>query len=552
MVEYGGVRYLVLTTQKVVGGESTLTVPQIQQLRCLQNEFGCQIKIVSTLDLSDETECLLFVRQACRMTSHLDGKIGGIFHLGGLLVEQPSSVLVKSLYHLDKHTRCPTVMPEYGYFVVFTRTTTYGIGLTGLQTVVDGVVESRRRECGKHGLVVDLGLLFNGVEITEPTDIHYQQAWTKLEQLLIKSIKCLLPVEGEQWTVSPYETVLTPELKKPQGKRLGDILTEIFGREQQLEEIFGSRFYTQKHSYSLGHGKQVYLMPTSVVEKLNEIEYVIGQVVPLFVVLPVETPITHIKSWAQQLKVPVFGLHYTTECTRYETVEQLAQFYWQQIERMFPQLDRFHLVGHTFGVPVAFEMALRRPQQVVSLVFLDSGLTQTFLNGRETVVVPETQVLYKFYQQFVVPTVRMSLEQFVQVLTQLPTFDERVKYIVGKIVEQSQLGFDLVDLEHAVRSFVKRMIMSCRYVPTQPLRLGKVLVVRPTTVPTTYDYIYGQVQQQLFEQECIEKVFQGLRQFLCGKLQVHLVDGEPKTFLLNGETGLKIANILNQYLIREF
>jgi len=306
----------------------------------------------------------------------------------------------------------------------------------------------------------------------------------------------------------------------------------------------------------LGGERQVYLMPTRIIEKLNEVEYVIGQQQqPLFVVLPIEGSIQMIKSWAQQLRVPVYGLQYTQECLRFETIEQLAQFYWQQIEISFPQLEKFHLVGHTFGVPVAFEMALRRPQQVMSLVLLDSGLTQTFLNFREstglTGVTGETEALYRFYQQFVAPSVRMPVEQFYQVLSQMITFDERVRYVVGKIFEQSPFSFNLVDLEQTARSFVKKLIISARYVPTQPLKLTKILVVRPTTVPTIQnqqcEYVYGQPQQQWFEQEQIEKIFQGLRPFVFGKVQVHLVDGEQKTFL-HGETGCKIASILNQHL----
>lgn len=602
MVQFGGVRYLVLTTVRPVV-EQFLTVEQIQKLRYLQNEFDCQIKVVSTLDLSEESECLLLIKQACRMTSHFEGKIGSLFHLGGLFVESKpvatTPALLRSFYHFDKLTRSSSVMPEYGLFVAMTRSIVTP-GQSGLQTVVESVCESRRRECGRHGLVVEWTGLFN-VEFDfypKLNAIQYKQAMTKLEQLIVKSVKIQFPIELQQtlqqlqqsWgiveSMTGYPSIestssisVEQQQQQPkqsgaeqlqqfeeiaQGKRLNrliELLSVDFDFEQP-EFVQGSSSVMIRSRRQVQEGeKQVYLMPTRIVEKLNDVEFVFGQQQqPLFVVLPIEGSIQMIKSWAQQLRVPVYGLQYTQECLRFETVEQLAQFYWQQIEIAFPSLDKFHLVGHTFGVPVAFEMALRRPQQVISLALLDSGLTQTFLNVRESttttttgltgVAVTETEALYRFYQQFVAPSVRMPVEQFYQILsTQMTTFDERVKYVVGKIVEQSPFSFNLVDLEQTARSFVKKLIISAKYVPTQPLRLNKILVVRPTIKCQPSEYFYGQTQQQeqLFEQEQIERVFRGLRQFVFGKVQVYLVDGEQKTFL-HGETGCRIASILNQHL----
>jgi len=596
MVQFGGVRYLVLTTVRPVV-EQFLTVEQIQKLRYLQNEFDCQIKVVSTLDLSEESECLLLIKQACRMTSHFEGKIGSLFHLGGLFVESKpvatTPALLRSFYHFDKLTRSSSVMPEYGLFVVMTTSIQVTPGQTGLQTVVESVCESRRRECSRHGLVVEWTGLFN-VEFDyypKLNAIQYKQAMAKFEQLIVKSVKIQFPVELQQqlWGIvesmtgyPSIESTSSFSVEQQQPKQLGQEQFEEIAQGKRLNrliELLSLDFDFEQPEYVQGSSsssvmirsrrqvqegeKQVYLMPTRIVEKLNDVEYVFGQQQqqqPLFVVLPIEGSIQMIKSWAQQLRVPVYGLQYTQECLRFETVEQLAQFYWQQIEIVFPNLNKFHLVGHTFGVPVAFEMALRRPQQVISLALLDSGLTQTFLNVRESttttgltgVAVSETEALYRFYQQFVAPSVRIPVEQFYQVLsTQMTTFDERVKYVVGKIVEQSPFTFNLVDLEQTARSFVKKLIISARYVPTQPLRLNKILVVRPTIKYQPTEYFYGQIQQQeqVFEQEQIEKVFKCLRQFVYGKVQVYLVDGEQKTFL-HGETGCRIASILNQHLVQ--
>jgi pimeloyl-ACP methyl ester carboxylesterase len=530
MVQYCGVRYLVLTTQRVNTVEPVvLSAQQSQRLRYLQNEFGCQIKCVSTLDLNDETECLLLVRQACRMTSHFEGKIGSIFHLGGLFVEQPQQGMtfsVKSLNHLDRYTRNQTIMPDYGLFVVFTRSTNVG-QTVDIQTIMENVCESRRRECGRHALLVDLMvLLANGQQSQVP--IEYKNVIVRLEQMLVQSVRVQLPIELQQL---PFFNLRVQE--------------EVVGVEQNNQMINRARRQVQERPMTL--------MAQKCVERLNNVEC--GQEQPLFVVMPIESSVSYIRTWAQQLRVPVFGVQFTQECLRFETVEQLAQFYWQQIERVVPHVEKIHLVGHTFGVPVAFEMASRRPQQVVSLCLLDSGLTQTFLNGFVFGVesVCEFDGLFKFYQQFVAPNVRLSVEQFYQMLAQMPTFDERVKFVVGKIVEQSQMTFDLVDLETAVRSYVRFMIVSCKYVPSQPLRLNRIVVVRPNIVPAIryqpWEMIFS--QQETVDQEMIEKLFQGLRQYVYGRLQVHLIDGEQNNFFMQ-ETATRIASILNNILVAEF
>ncbi|RMZ94794.1 fatty acid synthase, partial [Brachionus plicatilis] len=544
MVQYCGVKYLVLTTQRVNTVEPVvLSAQQSQKLRYLQNEFGCQIKCVSTLDLNDETECLLLVRQACRMTSHFEAKIGSIFHLGGLFVQQPQQGMtfsLKSLNHLDKYTRNQTIMPDYGLFVVFNRSQmTTGLQNVTMQKMIQGVCESRRRECGRHALLVDWMVLIGTgeqVQVASVTAVpEYKNLIVRLEQMLVESVRVQLPAELQQL---PFFTLSLPQTQtigvEQVGERVGEQVVNKVRRQVQERPMT--------------------LMAQKCVERLNNVECVNGQL-PLFVVMPIEGSVSYIRTWAQQLKVPVFGLLFTQECLRFESVEQLAQFYWQQIERVVPHVEKVHLVGHTFGVPVAFEMASRRPQQVVSLCLLDSGLSRTFLNGFVFGVesVCEFDGLFRFYQQFVTPNVRLSVEQFYQMLAQVPTFDERVKFVVAKIVEQSQFGFDLVDLETAVRSYVRYMIISCKYVPSQPLRLNRIVVVRPNIVPTIkcqpWEMIFS--QQETVDQEMVEKLFQGLRQYVNGRLQVHLIDGEQKTFFM-GESATRIASILNNFLTAEF
>lgn len=291
-----------------------------------------------------------------------------------------------------------------------------------------------------------------------------------------------------------------------------------------------------------------YLMPTKVIEKLNTIEYNHQQQIPVFVIHPIEGHVNMLKSWAKHMKYPVFGVQYTQEAMQFETLEQLADFYWQNIEKelmKYPTMmtqPRIHLCGYSFGASVAFEMATKRSARIASLCLLDGSHSyvtahiNTYKNKfqLENTYETEAEALFTFVQQY---SQILSRKEFIEDLKTLPTFDQRVKYAVRELLSKSQFQFEPVDLEQAARSFVAKLIMSYKYQPKIALRLPEILLIKSGQRSHLVQTILGEDY--------------GLNQVFNGKLQIETVDGDHRSFL-EASNGFQVASILNEYLLRCF
>jgi acyl transferase domain-containing protein/NADPH:quinone reductase-like Zn-dependent oxidoreductase/thioesterase domain-containing protein/acyl carrier protein len=290
-----------------------------------------------------------------------------------------------------------------------------------------------------------------------------------------------------------------------------------------------------------------YLMPQRIIERLNQVEMV-QQQVPVFVIHPIEGHVNMLKSWAKHMKYPVFGVQYTQEAAQYESVEQLADFYCQQIEKELIKQQtmsssvtcpRVHLCGYSFGASVAYEMAIQRPQLFTSLSLLDGShsYVSTQINTYKTKFNLENQseteaeALFTFVQQY---AQIQSRKEFIESLIMLPTFEQRVIYAIREVLSKSTCHYDAVDLEQAARSFVTRIFISYKYQPTQALRMGQVLLVKCQQRTNT-------VQQQLGEDY-------GLGQVYNGRVQIRVIDGDHRSFL-EGNNGFQVASLLNEYLL---
>jgi hypothetical protein len=287
-----------------------------------------------------------------------------------------------------------------------------------------------------------------------------------------------------------------------------------------------------------------YTVPTRVVERLNTIELT-PNTVPLVVVHPIEGHVEMLRSWAKNIQVPVYGVQFTPEALQCETIEQLGEFYWTQIEReiftpTWTTVPRVHLCGLSFGAQVAYEIAARRSNLIASLTFLDGSHVHwnnlvTVLKQRynvERIQEIESEILFTFLQQHL-PTV--VYREIIQELVRCPTLEQRVFWVVRKLLNECQTPFNKYELEMVVRSFVVKMLMAIKYQPRQALKfLREINLIKSLTCPTT---VFGQDL--------------GLGQVFGGKLNVHVVDCElPRLF--ESTYGLKVANIFNSYLPRLF
>jgi thioesterase domain-containing protein len=304
---------------------------------------------------------------------------------------------------------------------------------------------------------------------------------------------------------------------------------------QLIEETMSSMTNTTQ---SINQTKKFnYLMPQKCIEQLNEVtnyssEY---QMTPVVIVHPIEGHTNTLRNLAKNIRSPVFGIQYTREALKYETVEELAKFYWNQIKEQFGENTKVHLCGHAFGAMVALEMAIQMPSMITSLTVLDdSVMTQTSYDMyREARQEMEADALMKFALQYYQT---MNKIQFFQQLSLNKTTEQKIQFIVRELMTRSQFQFEATDLESAARAYITKYVMQCIYTPEQKLRL-----------PTVY-FIKGGEKQTQSVQTYLQKFFE-----LCfaGKLETELVDCDVRSFL-EGNNGYQVATIMNENLLRHF
>jgi hypothetical protein len=240
--------------------------------------------------------------------------------------------------------------------------------------------------------------------------------------------------------------------------------------------------------YTAPTSKYNYLMPTKTIEKLNQVDIQPGYM-PVFIIHPIEGHVNMLKDFGKYVKYPMYGIQFTHEALKYDTVEELADYYWSLIMKEFPYLERFHLSGVTFGASVAYEMAIKYPTKVVSLSFFDGAYKYEPKQPYGRMMKPDLDIewLYQFVSQY--GEVK-DPKKFLLALGQFGYFDERIKYAVSELLATPRFNFHPHDIELAAKAYVKKMKMAYLYEPTSPLRLPEVLAVYPYGTRKDYELDY--------------------------------------------------------------
>lgn len=317
-------------------------------------------------------------------------------------------------------------------------------------------------------------------------------------------------------------------------EKLRQIENTVTGGEFSFENKYKKEYFPTSTTT-----KYNYLMPRRVLEKLNDVE--ITTVQPVVIIHPIEGHVNMLKTWAKQMKYPVYGMQFTPEALNCESVESLAEYYWQHLENEFKTVTKFHLAGYSFGSTVAFEMACKKQSRIASLTFLDGSHSyihpcfNTIKNRVDVFNMPEveSECLYTFINQY---TQIPNRRHFVERLYQLNNLEERVQHAIRELYTKSQFAFEPVDIELAAKSFVRKMIMSFKYQPKTTLRIPEVLLIKPTQRSELVD-LYG-------ENYGLDRVFNG-------KLRVFSVEGDQRSFL-ESTGAVKVASIFNDYLMQYF
>jgi len=271
---------------------------------------------------------------------------------------------------------------------------------------------------------------------------------------------------------------------------------------------------------------QKFLMPTTTIEKLNHVE-LIGQQIPVFIIHSIEGHVNMLRNVSKYVKYPVYGIQYTKEAMQCETIEQLARFYWDQIKKQ-TGFTRVHLVGDGFGALVAMRMASLKTECVTSLSLLDGG--RLCLDRSEFMVKStdniEIEALMTFVQKYLQTVNKFEL---MNQLMRLTTLEERIRFVVNELMENSQFNFELFDLREAARSFVTRWTMLERFQTKFDLKLKEILLVKPVKLETELETLLAETFR--------------------GKLTMDVIECDQRSFL-EGSNGMNVAEFLNENLIR--
>jgi len=273
-----------------------------------------------------------------------------------------------------------------------------------------------------------------------------------------------------------------------------------------------------------------YLMPQKCIEALNNVElFDLQKQTPVVIIHPIEGHTNTLKTLAKYIKSPVYGIQFTKEAMQCETIQELAQWYWSKIQAEFGE-TKVHICGDAFGAIVAMEMAASRPFLCVSLTILDENNMNMTTN-----YCSESDALYRFAVQYL-PTIKRF--EFIQELNRFCSLEQRVRYVVERLMNKSQFMFEQYDLETATRAYVCKYMLFNKYQPLKSLRLPEIYQIR-----------CGSRQQALLSitspiQEVLESIYSG-------KLDTQYVDCDYRSFL-EGMNGYQVATIINENLMKHF
>jgi len=267
------------------------------------------------------------------------------------------------------------------------------------------------------------------------------------------------------------------------------------------------------------------MMPTSTIEKLNSVDAV--SKTPLFVIHPVEGQ--QLSAWASQMQVPVYAVHFTREAMRFETCEELARFYWSQIEQHLSVMPRIHLCALTHGAPVARLMTLTRPEQVATLSFAaQQDMHRVYISQNEKLN-RQIEALCWFVQQQC-GNKHTELRTFCEELLQLETKEQKINHTIRRVlISQPRFQYESSDVKQALFALLRKVNLTSQYEnenKTQLLANKPILLIKSSQ--------HEQIEQLFFD----------------GKLQVVTVEGQDKKTLLEGQSGQQIARHMNQFFYR--
>ncbi|XP_010790393.1 fatty acid synthase [Notothenia coriiceps] len=268
------------------------------------------------------------------------------------------------------------------------------------------------------------------------------------------------------------------------------------------------------------------------VTPLNKVQ---SQERALFLVHPIEGSIHAFKTLTSKLSIPCYGLQ-CTKAAPLDSIESLAAFYLDCIRQVQPD-GPYRIAGYSFGACVAFEMCsqLQTLNLPVEYLFLFDGshsyvaaYTQSYraklTPGKESEA--ETEALCAFIQQFT----GIAYNKLLEVLLPLADLEARVSTAVD-LITSAHKNISRELLHFAATTFYYKLKAADGYVPTTKFH-GNVTLLRAKT-SSEYEQNLGSDYK--------------LREVCDGKLSVHIIKGDHRSFL-QGEGVESISSIIHSSL----
>ncbi|XP_034083372.1 fatty acid synthase [Gymnodraco acuticeps] len=268
------------------------------------------------------------------------------------------------------------------------------------------------------------------------------------------------------------------------------------------------------------------------VTPLNKVQ---SQERALFLVHPIEGSIHAFKTLTSKLSIPCYGLQ-CTKAAPLDSIQSLAAFYVDCIRQVQPD-GPYRIAGYSFGACVAFEMCsqLQTLNLPVEYLFLFDGshsyvaaYTQSYraklTPGKESEA--ETEALCAFIQQFT----GIAYNKLLEVLLPLADLEARVSTAVD-LITSAHKNISRELLHFAATTFYYKLKAADGYVPTTKFH-GNVTLLRAKT-SSEYEQNLGSDYK--------------LREVCDGKLSVHIIKGDHRSFL-QGEGVESISSIIHSSL----
>ncbi|XP_062142806.1 fatty acid synthase [Drosophila sulfurigaster albostrigata] len=291
--------------------------------------------------------------------------------------------------------------------------------------------------------------------------------------------------------------------------------------------------HSSRTASPLGDGTQVVfttaLIPTEEIVRLETLAAKSSKQIPIFFISPIEGFTTALQPLAKRLEVPAYGLQFTQNVPL-ESIEAAAKFYIKQLRTVQPK-GPYKLAGYSFGCLLTYVMAglLEETNEIASIIMLDGAPTYvnwftSSFKQRYTVDDDNSKQSYGL-AYFGIVLANIDYKALVRLLLVIPTWEEKLeKFAELMSVEITQ---PVETIRMAAKVFYRKLELADNYKPKLKLK-SKVTLVKPTDNSAKLDEDYR------------------LKEVCTRPVEVHTVEGNHRTFLLEDQSLVTIQSILER------